>query len=102
MSQDGYFSQYVGIGGNGEISWEVRVWYLRDAPEEATGLLQAVDHLPWVSPCRWGMEGHFQCLSHEKKSLRKDDIKDQVSGFLIVMPSFIVTNMGGQDKTTSS
>ena len=38
MSQDGYLSRYVGIGGNGEITWEVRVWYLRDAPEEHTGL----------------------------------------------------------------
>lgn len=46
MSQDGYLSRYVGIGSNGEITWEVRVWYLRDAPEEHTGLLQAVDHLP--------------------------------------------------------
>ena len=46
MSQDGYLSRYVGIGGNGEITWEVRVWYLRDAPEEHTGLPQAVDHLP--------------------------------------------------------
>ena len=102
MSQDGSLSWYVGIGGNGEITWEVRVWYLRCAPEEATGLLQAVDHLPWVSPYRWGMESHLQCLSHETKSLRKDDIEGQVSGFLIVMPSFIVTNMGGRDKTTSS
>ena len=30
VSQDGYLSQDVGIGGNGEATWEVRVWYLRD------------------------------------------------------------------------
>ena len=91
MSQDGYLSRYVGIGGNGEITWEVRVWYLRDAPEEHTGL-----------PRRWIIfhrclptGGDLQCRSHETKSLRKDYIEGQVSGFLIVMPSFIVTNMGG-------
>ena len=30
VSQDGYLSQYVGVGGNGEATWEVRIWYLRD------------------------------------------------------------------------